>query len=58
MKTTLSTKGQLIIPKELRERLGWREGTELEVEEHGGGVILRPPAVLPRTTLDQLIGCR
>ncbi|HUP25248.1 MAG TPA: AbrB/MazE/SpoVT family DNA-binding domain-containing protein [Thermoanaerobaculia bacterium] len=57
MKTTLSTKGQLIIPKVLRDRLGWREGTELEVEEQGGVVILRLPVVLPRTTLDQLLGC-
>jgi AbrB family looped-hinge helix DNA binding protein len=57
MKTTLSTKGQVILPKALRERLGWREGTVLEVEEQGGGLILRLPVVWPRTTLDQLVGC-
>ena len=57
MRTKLSTKGQLIIPKEVRERLGWRAGTELEVEERGAEVILRPPVVVPATSLDGLKGC-
>ena len=39
--TRLSSKGQLIIPKEVRERHGWREGTEIEVEDRGGDVVLR-----------------
>ena len=37
MTTRLSTKGQLIIPKEIRERHGWGPGSELEIEDHGVG---------------------
>lgn len=57
VRTKLSTKGQLIIPQEIRTRLGWRAGTELEVEEREGGVILRLPIELPTTSLAELIGC-
>jgi AbrB family looped-hinge helix DNA binding protein len=57
MRTKLSTKGQLIIPKEVRERMGWRAGTELDVEERGAEVILRPPVVATASSLDGLRGC-
>ena len=57
MRTKLSTKGQLIIPRDLRQRLGWHPGTELEVEERDGGVVLRLPIDLPETSLDDLVGC-
>lgn len=55
--TRLSTKGQLIIPKEIRERHGWTPGVELIVEDHGDSVILRRAEDLPVTTLEELIGC-
>lgn len=55
--TRLSTKGQLIIPKEIRERHGWTAGTELIVEDHGSSVVLRRVEDLPATTLEDLIGC-
>jgi AbrB family looped-hinge helix DNA binding protein len=55
--TRLSTKGQLIIPKEIRERHGWRAGTELFVEDHGDSVVLRQAQDLPITTLEDLVGC-
>ena len=55
--TRLSTKGQLIIPKEIRERHGWTAGTELIVEDHGNSVMLRRAEELPVTTLEDLIGC-
>lgn len=57
MMTRLSTKGQLIIPKEIRERHGWVAGMELAIEEREGGVVLRPVRELPETTLDELLGC-
>ena len=41
-KTRLSSKGQVIIPKAVRERHGWRPGLELEVEDQGEVVVLRP----------------
>lgn len=57
MTTRLSTKGQLIIPKDLRDRHGWRPGIELIVEDHADHVVIRPAADVPETRLDDLIGC-
>ncbi len=57
MTSRLSTKGQLIIPKEIRERHGWRSGTELEIEDHDDGVVIRLATAVPETTLDELFGC-
>lgn len=58
MTTRLSTKGQLIIPKEIRDRHGWVAGMELSIEESAGGVMLRPAReLLPETTLADLVGC-
>jgi AbrB family looped-hinge helix DNA binding protein len=34
--------GRVILPKPVRDRLGLRAGSELEIEETGGGVMLRP----------------
>ena len=42
--TRLSAKGQVVIPKAVRERLQWREGADLEVIETASGVLLRPSA--------------
>lgn len=55
--TTLSTKGQVIIPKEIRERRGWGAGLALEVEEQGDAIVLRPISALPKTTVGDLLGC-
>ena len=37
--TRITTKGQVVIPKALRERLHWRPGTRLEVEAVPGGAL-------------------
>jgi AbrB family looped-hinge helix DNA binding protein len=55
--TRLSTKGQLIIPKEIRERHGWTAGVELLVEDRGDSVVLRRAEDVPRTSLEDLVGC-
>lgn len=39
--TTVSTKGQIILPKALRQRREWEAGTRLVVEETPEGVLLR-----------------
>ncbi len=41
--TRLSAKGQVVIPKDVRDRLGLTEGAVLDVIETGDGVILRKP---------------
>lgn len=53
----LSTKGQLVVPKEVRLRHGWNEGVELVLEDEGQGVMLRAARRLPETTLDDIVGC-
>ena len=55
-RTRLSTKGQLIIPLEVRERHGWTAGTELEVADAGDGVVIRPVAATRSTTPRDVIG--
>lgn len=39
MKTVVSEKGQVTIPKPLRERLGIRAGQVLELREEGGRIV-------------------
>ncbi|MBV9883606.1 MAG: AbrB/MazE/SpoVT family DNA-binding domain-containing protein [Sphingomonadaceae bacterium] len=40
--TKVSAKGQVVIPKAVRDELAWPEGTRLRVERVGGAVTLRP----------------
>lgn len=56
-RTRLSSKGQVIIPKPVRERHGWSSGVELEVEDRGDAVVLRAIRPFPRTTIAQVRGC-
>ena len=39
--TKMSAKGQVVIPKHLRDQLDWKAGTELEIEESIDGIVLR-----------------
>ncbi len=46
-RTTLTSKGQLTLPKEIRDRLGWHEGDRFTVEiKDGGAVLTRAKATL------------
>lgn len=49
MRTRISERGQITIPKAVRDRLGIRGGTELEFETEGGRIIVtkasRPDAL-------------
>jgi AbrB family looped-hinge helix DNA binding protein len=56
-RTRVSSKGQVIIPKQVRERHGWAAGMELEVEDRGDAVVLRPARSFARTTIDEVRGC-
>jgi AbrB family looped-hinge helix DNA binding protein len=55
--TRLSTKGQVILPKDIRVARAWAPGTEFTVEETGDGVLLRPCANFPETALSEVAGC-
>ena len=54
MKTTVSEKGQITIPKRLRDRLGLRPGTILDFEETNGRLVGRK--LMPADALDDLVG--
>jgi AbrB family looped-hinge helix DNA binding protein len=51
-----STKGQLVVPKELRDRYDWSAGTAVEFIDEGDGVKIKVPAVQKRYTIDDLYG--
>jgi AbrB family looped-hinge helix DNA binding protein len=55
--TRLSTKGQVILPKSIRDSRAWGPGTELIVEETDEGVLLRPVGLFPPTVLEDVAGC-
>ncbi|MCB1033179.1 MAG: AbrB/MazE/SpoVT family DNA-binding domain-containing protein [Acidobacteria bacterium] len=55
--TKLSTKGQLVLPKEVRDRHGWKPGLEIEVIDQGHSILLRPVEEVPETTTDEAFGC-
>jgi AbrB family looped-hinge helix DNA binding protein len=55
--TRLSTKGQIVLPKNIRASRAWGVGTEFTVEETSDGILLRPAGPFPETDLDQVVGC-
>jgi AbrB family looped-hinge helix DNA binding protein len=54
--TTVSTKGQVILPKAVRQRRRWGPGTRLTVEDTPDGVLLRPAPVFPPTRPEDVAG--
>ena len=53
--TKLTSKGQVVIPKAIRERLRWRAGARLEVEALPDGRLLLYPAYLE--AIERASGC-
>ena len=51
--TTMSSKGQLVIPREIRESLSLVAGTKLTVKIEGGRIILQP---LTEKLVDEMMG--
>ncbi|MCZ8132839.1 MAG: AbrB/MazE/SpoVT family DNA-binding domain-containing protein [Steroidobacteraceae bacterium] len=54
--TKLSSKGQVVLPKSVRDAHGWVPGTEFEIEPTADGVRLRARAPFPRAELGQVFG--
>lgn len=54
--TKVSTKGQVILPKAVREQRRWGAGTKLLVEDTEDGVLLRKAPLFAPTTIDQVFG--
>lgn len=54
--TTLSTKGQVILPKAIRSKRHWRAGTKLIVEETPEGVLLKAEPLFETTRMEDVYG--
>jgi AbrB family looped-hinge helix DNA binding protein len=59
---TVSSKGQVVLPKELRDKYGWKAGTKLTVSERSGEVALREASSIedrfPRITMEEFLANR
>ncbi len=55
--TSLSSKGQVIIPKPIRTAHNWQPGQKLTVIDTGDGVLLKPVEPFPHTSLEEVAGC-
>ena len=55
--TKLSSRGQLVIPKQVRDAHRWSENTMFTVSEHAEGILLAPIATRKKTQpLSALVG--
>jgi AbrB family looped-hinge helix DNA binding protein len=54
--TVVSTKGQVILPKAIRQQRQWGAGTRLVVEDTPEGVLLRSVPLFPATKPKDVFG--
>ena len=55
--TVISSKGQIIIPKPVRDAHQWEPGQKLEVLDTVDGILLKPAQSYPATTLTEVAAC-
>lgn len=53
--TRISEKGQVVVPKATRDRLGWQPGTDLEIFESDDAVTLRRRGTGGRISVEEAI---
>jgi AbrB family looped-hinge helix DNA binding protein len=56
MQTKVSTKGQVVLPKAIREKRRWKAGTRLTVEDRPDGVLLKLIEKKKKLTIDDWAG--
>lgn len=56
-RTRISSKGQIVIPKPIRERHGWKRGAELAVIDAAGGVRIEALQRGKTLTAGDVFGC-
>ena len=54
--TRLSSKGQVIIPKAIRDSHHWENGLEFQVIDTGDGILLKPKTPFAETNLADVAG--
>jgi AbrB family looped-hinge helix DNA binding protein len=55
--TKLSSRGQVVLPKSVRDARGWEPGTKFAVEEVSEGILLRPLRPFPSKSFDEVFAC-
>jgi AbrB family looped-hinge helix DNA binding protein len=55
--TIVSTKGQVILPKSIRQHRRWEPGTRLVVEDTAEGVLLKAAPLFAPTRVEDVYGC-
>lgn len=55
--TTVSTKGQVILPQAIRRKRNWNAGTKLIVEDTPDGVLLKAAPLFAPTRPEDVFGC-
>ena len=55
-RVTLSSKGQLTLPKEIRDAHRWHSGTQFVIENQRDAVVLRPVPPFKPTRLEDVVG--
>jgi AbrB family looped-hinge helix DNA binding protein len=54
--TAMTSKGQVTVPKRVRDALGLRPGSEVEFEYRGGEAVIRKGGRRPRSSFAKLRG--
>jgi AbrB family looped-hinge helix DNA binding protein len=57
MQTTLSSKGQIVIPRQIRLNHGWKPGISFSIVEEGDAIVLKPTLARKTTTIEEVVGC-
>ena len=55
-RTTLSTKGQIVVPKSMRDQKRWQAGTRLVLKDTPEGILITPEQAEKIYTVDDIIG--
>lgn len=55
--TKVSTRGQVVIPKDLRESYAWKVGQKLDVIDTGEGLLLKATPVRKTASWNDVVGC-
>jgi AbrB family looped-hinge helix DNA binding protein len=57
MQTTLSSKGQIVIPRKIRQQHGWLPGATFTIIDRDNTLIFQPVSTKIPSKLEDVIGC-
>lgn len=57
METRLSSKGQIVIPLQIRQSHGWSPGVCFSIIDEGDSIVLKPALNRKTTVLADVVGC-